>query len=294
MSAAAQASRPEITARPGVPEDAAACGRICFEAFSAVATAHSFPPDFPSVDAATGLVSMLLSHPRVYSVVAERDGTVFGSSFLDERAGVAGVGPVTVAPDAQDASIGRILMEAVLTRADQQQRPGLRLVAAAYHNRSLSLYAKLGFEVREPLACLQGPPVKTRVDGYSTRPAAAADVDRCNALCREVHGHERSGELADACAQGTAVVVEHDGRVTGYSTGLAFFGHSVADTNESLKALIVSADAFAGPGILVPARNGPLFRFCLHHGLRVIQPMVLMTRGLYNEPAGAYLPSIIY
>ena len=29
-------------------------------------------------------------------------------------------------------------------------------IAAAFRNRSLSLYTKLGFEVREPLACMQG------------------------------------------------------------------------------------------------------------------------------------------
>jgi hypothetical protein len=26
----------------------------------------------------------------------------------------------------------------------------------------------------------------------------------------------------------------------------------------------------------------------------VVEPMTLMTLGLYNEPAGAYLPSILY
>ena len=287
-------SRLDPTLRQGVPADAPACGTICFEAFSALAAAHSFGPDFPSAEVATGLVSRMLSHPAFYSVVAERGGAVVGSNFLDERSSVAGVGPITVDPGAQNVSIGRMLMEAVMTRADERHVPGVRLVQAAYHNRSLSLYAKLGFEVREPLACMQGPPLKIRIDGYTARPAAPADLESCNALCRVVHGHGRSGELADACAHGTALVVEHDGRVTGYSTGLGFFGHSIGDTDESLKALIASATAFAGPGILVPVRNGPLFRFCLDHGLRVVQTMTLMTRGLYNEPAGAYLPSILY
>jgi hypothetical protein len=59
-------------------------------------------------------------------------------------------------------------------------------------------------------------------------------------------------------------------------------------------ALIGAAPAFAGPGILVPVRNAPLFQWCLDHGLRVVQVMTLMTVGLYNEPAGAYLPSVLY
>jgi hypothetical protein len=73
---------------------------------------------------------------------------------------------------------------------------------------------------------------------------------------------------------------------TGYTTVLAFFGHAVAESNLDLQALIASAEGFAGPGIIVPTRNSDLFRWCLENGLRVVQPMTLMTLGLYNEPAG--------
>jgi hypothetical protein len=100
--------------------------------------------------------------------------------------------------------------------------------------------------------------------------------------------------LFDAIREGTAVVVERFGRITGYATVMAFFGHAVTETNLDLQALIASAEAFEGPGILVPTRNAALFRWCLANGLRVVEPMTLMTLGLYNEPAGAYLPSILY
>ena len=49
-------------------------------------------------------------------------------------------------------------MEAVLERADQRDAASVRLLQAGYHMRSMSLYAKLGFEVREPLPTLQGTP----------------------------------------------------------------------------------------------------------------------------------------
>jgi len=39
-------------------------------------------------------------------------------------------------------------MEAVLERAKQRGFAGVRLVQAAFHNRSLSLYTKLGFDSR--------------------------------------------------------------------------------------------------------------------------------------------------
>jgi hypothetical protein len=88
--------------------------------------------------------------------------------------------------------------------------------------------------------------------------------------------------------------VEREGRITGYASDLAFFGHSTAETNVDMQALIASAESFGGPGILVPTRNSALFRWCLENGLRVVQPMTLMSMGLYNEPAGAWLPSVLY
>ena len=280
--------------RPGRPEDAEACGRICYDAFAAIAAAHGYPCDFPSPEVATGLVTALLGREGIFSVVAEAGGEVVGSNFLDERAAIAGVGPITVAPAAQDGAVGRRLMEAVMDRAAERGAAGVRLVQTAYHARSLSLYAKLGFVAREPLACLQGPPPGVSVDGRSVRPATEADTGACNDLCRAVHGHDRAPQVDDAVAGGTALVVEHGGCVTGYSTGLSFFAHSVGTTDDDIRALIGAADAFAGSGILVPIRHGPLFRWCLDRGLRVVQLMTLMTTGLYNEPAGAWLPSIMY
>jgi hypothetical protein len=109
-----------------------------------------------------------------------------------------------------------------------------------------------------------------------------------------VHGHNRAGELRDAIAQGFATIVEHDRRITGYATIIGFFGHVVGETNEDVKALIGAAKEFAGPGFLLPTRNGDLFRWCLNNGLQITQPMTLMSKGLYNEPAGAFLPSILY
>jgi GNAT superfamily N-acetyltransferase len=280
--------------RPGHPDDAEVCGRICYEGFSSLAATHGFPSDFPSPDVATGLVAMMLGHPGFYSVVAEVDGQVVGSNFLDERSAIAGVGPITVSPAVQDGGIGRALMDDVLARAVDTGASGVRLLQTAYHSRSLALYAKLGFSVRASLACMQGPAVSVPVSGYAVRSATPSDVAACDALCLRVHGHHRHGEVADAVDQKSAVVVEHDGRISGYSTGLAFFGHTVGETNEDLKALIGSASAFAGPGILVPLSNSELVGWCLASGLRVVQVMTLMTTGLYSEPAGSYMPSVLY
>jgi predicted N-acetyltransferase YhbS len=284
----------EVTFRPGAVDDATACGTVCYEAFKAIAEQHNFPPDFPSAEIAVDLLRMVLSRTDVYSVVADMDRRVVGSNFLWEGDAIAGVGPITVLPAAQNASIGRQLMERILDRVRTQRFAGVRLVQAAYHNRSLSLYAKLDFVAREPLSVLQGPALHLELPGYTVRSATAGDLDACNRLCLTVHGHDRSREVADAIGQGSARVVERGGRVTGYSTTIGYFGHAVGETNEELKALIGAAPAFLGPGFLLPTRNAELFRWCLAHGLRVVHPMTLMSRGLYQKPAGAFLPSVLY
>lgn len=280
--------------RPGAPEDAEACGRVCYQAFSAIAAEHDFPPEVPSAEVATALVTGLLSHPGFYSVVAEREGEIVGSNFLDERSKIAGVGPVTVHPEVQNSGIGRRLMRDVMERASARRFAGVRLLQAAYHSRSLSLYASLGFQVREPIACMQGAPIDAEIPGWHVRSAAEADLQACNQVCESVHGHDRGGELADSIGQGTAVVVERGGRITGYASAIAFFGHAVGETTDDVKALLASAPAFEGPGILVPLRNAGLFRWCLENRLRVVQVMTLMSLGLYNDPDGAYLPAILY
>jgi predicted N-acetyltransferase YhbS len=283
-----------LTLRPGKPGDAQVCGAICCEAFKTIAEAHHFTSDFLSADVPVELLTWMLGHAGFYAVVAELGGKVVGSNFLDERNCIAGVGPITIDPSVQNKTIGRQLMEDVHHRAAQKNFPGVRLVQAGYHMRSLSLYAKLSYDVREPLACLQGAAINDVMAGYRVRPATPGDLEACNRLCRQVHGHDRGGELVDAVRQGVASVVEHDGRITGYATTLGFFGHAVGESNSELQALIGAAQTFAGPGFLLPIRNTKLFRWCLQRGLRVTQPMTLMSLGLYNEPAGAFLPSVAY
>ena len=283
-----------VRIRRAKPEDADICGQICHEAFAAVNRHHNFPPDVPTLEHGVGLVRMLFSHPGFYCVVAETDGQMVGSNCLDERSPIAGVGPITVSPSVQNRSIGRTLMRAVMDRSRERGFPGVRLLQAAFHNRSLSLYTTLGFDAREPVSVMNGPPIKTVVEGLTVRPATECDLDAANRVCERVHGHHRAGELRDAIGQGTAVVVERHGRITGYASAVGFFGHAVGESNLDLQQLIAAADEFSGPGILVPTRNSPLFRWCLENGLRVVYPMTLMTMGLYNDPRGAYLPSILY
>jgi predicted N-acetyltransferase YhbS len=283
-----------VTIRPASPDDAALCGQICFDAFSAINQRHGYPCDFPAPEVAIHVLTMMFSHPRFYSVVAESEGRIVGSNCLDERSSITGIGPITIDPTVQNRGIGRALMRAVMDRADTQNAAGIRLVQAAFHPRSLALYASLGFSTREPLACMQGRTTQREVPACSVRPATADDVAACADLDRRILGLDRSGELADALQQGTALVVERGLSITAYASSLAFFGYAVAETNVDLQALLTSAESFGGPGILVPTRNTALFQWCLANGLRVTQLMTLMSSGLYSDPQGAWLPSISF
>jgi GNAT superfamily N-acetyltransferase len=294
MNVAAQQPGASVVVRASRPEDAQACGNICYEAFTRINREHGFPPDFPSPEVAVDVLSKMFSNPGYYCVVAEVDGRIAGSNCLDERSTIAGIGPITVDPNVQNRGVGRDLMLAVLDRVRQRSFPGVRLLQATFHSRSLSLYTKLGFSPRELALVMQGPALLQEISGCLVRRAEEGDLKGCNRVCIAVHGHDRAGELEDNIARGTAVVVERHGRITGYASLVGFFGHAVGETNLDLQALIASAGSFAGPGIIVPARNATLFRWCLESGLRVVEPLTLMAVGLYNDPVGAYLPSILY
>jgi predicted N-acetyltransferase YhbS len=283
-----------ITIRSASAEDAEAAGQICHDAFAAIAEAHNFAKDFPSPGEAAGFLAMLIGKPGVFARVAEDDGRLVGSNFLDERGPIFGIGPITIDPAGQNSGSGRRLMEDALQRVAERGAPGVRLLQDAYHVRSFALYASLGFEVQEATAIMQGVPPDWVDPATTVRAAGEGDLDDCTALCVRVHGHPRRVELADAIEHGGAQVVERGGRITGYTTGVGFIGHSVGETNADVQMLISTASEYFGPGFHCPTSNGPLVSWCIQHGLRIGKIMTLMTVGLYHRPRGAFLPSVIY
>jgi GNAT superfamily N-acetyltransferase len=280
--------------RSATREDIPVCAEICFRAFCAVADEHNFPHEFPSLEVSVGVVTSMIANPGCYGIVSEVDGRIAGSNFQDERAPIAGIGPISVDPDVQNSGAGRAMMQHMLDRVVERRMPGVRLVQVAYHSRSFSLYTKLGFETREHLSVMIGSPSKETIPGYEVRPATQADLAACNLLCFSAHGFDRSGELVDAIKAGSANVVEHLGRITGYATAIGYGGYAVGESNEELKALISAATEFAGCGPQIPSRNGELLRWCYSKGLRLMQLNTLMSVGLYNEPRLPFIPSILY
>jgi predicted N-acetyltransferase YhbS len=284
-----------VTLRRAEPGDLEACAQICFEAFGEIHDHHRFPRDFPALEAAVAMLEAWIPHPEVWGVVAEVDGKVVGSNFLDERDPIRGVGPITISPAGQNAGVGRKLMEAVLERGADAL--GIRLVQDGFHMRSLSLYAKLGFEVTASCVLMQGEPSEGPPGGFEVRPLTEDDLGECEALCKEVHGFERTGQLRDATHAFRPFAALRDGRIVAYASTTAFWpmAHGVAEDDEAMRALLRGAAAQSGEplALLVPLRS-PLFHWCLDQGLRGVKPMNVMARGEYQEPNGAWFPSVLY
>lgn len=270
------------------------CAEIMFRAFEDIAEQHNFPPDFPDSDAAASLLGMMQEDPNFDGFVAEQHGEIIGSIFVSRRSPVGGISVLTVAPEAQNQSVGRSLMQHGMNHLTEHGHTRQQLAQAAYHNRSLCLYAKLGFAATEMLSNMTYHPIQAKVPDRTVREATTDDTEACNTLCRRVHGFHRSAEVAMAIEQGTALVVEDANGVTGYTTGVGFTGHAVGRNNQDLKALIASADEFTGPGILIPTANAELFRWCLDNGLRLRQQFILMDTapsGPLDE--GVYWPAVL-
>jgi GNAT superfamily N-acetyltransferase len=285
-----------VALRPITGSDADDCARIIYHAFKALAGRHGFPPDFPSIEAATQLARSFIAHPAIYGVAAELKGQLLGSNFLMEGDPIRAIGPITVDPAAQGRGIGRQLMQAVIERA--RDAIGIRLVQDAFNTRSMSLYASLGFEVKEPLLLMQGTPRTKPDSSFVVRPLETGDVEQCGAICTAVHGIHRSGELGDALKIFTPFGVERGGLLTGYLSAPTFWimNHGVALTEDNMRALILGAATASSEPVsfLLPIRQATFFRWCLSEGFKVVKPMTLMAMRHYQTPKGCYFPSVLY
>lgn len=300
MARATDATRatPAIRLRPITLEDRDEAARIAYEVFARVHDRQRVPRDLPTLEVARELIGGLIEHEAVWGIVAERDGAVVGSNFLDERSPVRGLGPITVDRAAQRGGIGRAIMEATLERGRSGR--GVRLLQDAFNAQSLALYASLGFEVEDLVLLMTGPVAATGPRDLVVRPLEEGDVAACERLCVAVHGFERTRELRDALQSATLrpAVALRDGRLVAYATTLTSFGasHAVAENEAAMAALIagVLGTGEQRASFLVPAHHHDLVRWCLASGLRVVKAMTYMVTGFRRDPGGAWLPSSSY
>ncbi len=269
-------------------------GRICFEAFKSIHDKHAFERDFPTPEAGQGVIDFLVSRDDFHGVAALLGGKPVGSNFISFTDPVAGVGPITVDPERHERGIGRALMNAVLDAARERGVETVRLMQDSFNSRSLSLYASLGFDVREPVALMQAAPVD--VANATIRPAAPEDVAAMDELCVEKYKVSRGNEIGNAIKFGfSPLVSERGGRITGYLIP-GFLGHGAAETVDDAAALAGEAGKLSGPQakFFCPLREAELYRRLLADRHRVMKVMTLMTLGPYDPPDDVWMPSVFY
>jgi N-acetylglutamate synthase-like GNAT family acetyltransferase len=280
---------------PAKPDHISELGRICYEAFKDISDRHHFPSDFTSVAMGRMIIGLLTAREDVYGVAAMMDGQPAGSNFLMVADDVGGLGPITVEVSMQGHSIGRALMQAVVAHANEAGVDRVRLLQDSFNMTSLSLYASLGFDTKEPVAVMQ--PVPTEQPDESIRPVAEADLDAVEELSRRIYKVSRRNEVASSMTGPfRAFLRERGGRIAGYYiSGIA--GHGVAETEDDLVALVRETARQMPPDfhrVLCPLTEGDLYRKLLAAGCRNIKVMNLMALGPYERPDGAWLPSVLY
>jgi GNAT superfamily N-acetyltransferase len=241
------------------------------------------------------VIETLLEGRSVYGIVAETPSRIVGACFLDESDEVHGLGPIVVDPEFQGVGIGRRLMKAVLNHSGRSSP--VRLTQDAFNITSISLYASLGFRVRETLMLVKGRPAFVQ-SGFVVRQMKRKDLDDCIALCKKVLGISRANALRGAFESLSPMVATRNGRVVAYVTTLANWEHSqgVAENDLDMQALIAGAanDFSSQISFLAPVRRSDFFHWCVMQDFTLIKPLTLMTLGRYNEPAGCYIPSVLY
>jgi GNAT superfamily N-acetyltransferase len=272
------------------------CARINYEAFKDISDRHCFPhTDFLTVELAAEITRFWIESPSYFGVVAENDGAVVGCGFMDERNPIRGIGPVSVDRAFQGRGAGREIMKALLERG--QDAVGIRLVQESFNMASLSLYASLGFEVKEPFVLMEGKFRSVPQYGFEVRPMASEDVGECAALCQKVCGCDRTSEIEYALNNYCPLVAYQQGRIVAYTCAISALGHSVAETEADMQVLLLGAAAYSPEDVLafhLPLRYGSLFRWCLQQGLRAVKPMAVMAVGEYQSPEGCWFPSFVY
>ena len=273
------------------------CGRIFYDAFASIADAPQ-PPGRAGLTRVHALRGRrACSRTRaIAGLVAERDGEVLGSAFVDERWRDRRNRPGHRRPGGAGrrrrpgADGGRAATRARPRRRRRQARPDRLPLPLARAVREARL--------RRPRAAL-GPPGNAAAARHPRprRPARARGRPRRvrRALYVASTATTETASCATPSRPARRCVVERPGRISGYATGFGYGWHAVAETNEDMIALLGSAESVHRPRHPRPVakRRAPAAGASTT-GCASSSRSTLMTIGLYNEPAGAWLPSIVY
>jgi len=288
--------------------DLEAASELCVTSFNEFNATVGMAPEFPPrdvIDIAKMYYSKGVHQAGFIAFVAvDESETIVGANLLEFQDGVGGIGPIaSKAPGA-----GKLLMMAVMKAAAERDVRSVRLLQLIPNTRSFSLYLGLGFEPRRVNLEYVGQCTAEAPSGIAIKPLTAADVEECSALHERVCGSARAGDIAAAAGapMPTAVARDNKGKLVGYTTGSYLGGHTVAVSEEALKAIVVAqsaaisgAQAAGAPipptTLFVPHQFSGFARWLASNGFRLTRQLTSMSYGPHPEPVGAfYFPSISY
>jgi predicted N-acetyltransferase YhbS len=276
------------------------CGRILYEAFENINERHGYKNiEVPNPESGSQLAAFCIKNPLFFGAVAELDGKVVGSTFVDERnEEVCGYATITVDTSVQRMGIGGQLVNVLQERSKCRNSKSIRFLQHTFNSHSLGLYTSLGFEVKEPIVLLGSKPLEQYSTEIEIRKMKTEDLDECAELCKKVYGFDRTRELQDAIYLFSPYVGLRNGRIAAYVSSLDIWpqNHGVAETNNDMVMLLqeIRAKISKSLYIFVPAKMSDFFRKFLDMGWRVVKPFTLMAAGNYKQPKGCYLTSINY
>jgi GNAT superfamily N-acetyltransferase len=276
--------------------DVPAAGQVVAVAFNDVCQRHGFPSPWPRPETAELVTGFYVGYPEARGFVAENDGRLVGSGFVHVRADKAGIGPVTVAPEAQGSGAGRAIMERLLE--ETRECSSVRLIQDAYNNVSFSLYSKLGFVPREVVArfVAEAPRPKLPENSLAVREMTTADLESVAALDERKTGMRRRPDFALLLGLGSQLVCEQGGRLTGFLCRVraddeVMLGPGAAERLDDLWALLCEAVRLSGPARVrfwVTASQHELVRCAFDAGFLISSLSTYMVKGEWQPPEGPH------
>mmetsp|Transcript_28734 Transcript_28734/g.66288 ORF Transcript_28734/g.66288 Transcript_28734/m.66288 type:complete len:307 (-) Transcript_28734:53-973(-) len=302
-----------LTVRPMTPEDIPIAAKICLDAFVAINSRIGLPSEFALDFEAEDIFTHALDTGNYDAFVAvDPSGEIVGSNIISVCDDVCGIGPITVKPDTQSSGVGRLLMQTVMAAAERRGKTTVRLLQIAANIGSYCLYVNMGFDPTGTVVHYEGRCTSPAPQGFSFKPITKDTLDACIQLHKTVCGYDRAVAIMDAAGQTVnpvGCVLDTQGQVVAYTTGLHLEGHTVAIGEAALRAIIVNiselveAARMAGKPLAPPAIHAPhaypgLCRWLSSCGFRGIRQLVQMGYGPLAasiiRPGEFYCPSISY
>ena len=166
---------------------------ICFEAYKDLTDRHNFPQMFPSTGVTRQAYSDWLDNRFSYGVTAMLNDRPIGSAFAWTMDEVVGIGPVSVDPASQGAGAAKAMMQHLVDYSKDRGYDKIRLSQRAYNPVSLSVYASIGFDVKESFMEMRAAPTPDPLQ--SVRPYDESDLPSLRDLSKRIYKVDRGAEI---------------------------------------------------------------------------------------------------